>query len=173
MIGTAAESVILELRDALVSRLNSLSLPAPKKLLDWKIKPVLDELFVFLDSRKTTFPRKLQEDFQGYWNAFAQQIRTTRNDAGHPTSIDPVTEDSVHASFWSMSWGQVHVMHVMGSHACHGVMHVMGSLHVMGSGLACHGVIACHVHVMCACHGVCMSWGHCMSWGQVLSFAFE
>jgi hypothetical protein len=26
------------------------------------------------------------------------EIRTTRNEAGHPTSIDPVTPESVHAS---------------------------------------------------------------------------
>jgi hypothetical protein len=42
--------------------------------------------------------RELRESFEAYWAAFAQQIRTVRNDAGHPTSVDPVTPDTVHAS---------------------------------------------------------------------------
>jgi hypothetical protein len=40
----------------------------------------------------------LLENFEAYWNAFTQQIRATRNEAGHPISIDPVTSDAVHAS---------------------------------------------------------------------------
>jgi hypothetical protein len=35
---------------------------------------------------------------EAYWAAFAQQIRTVRNDVGHPSSVDPVTPDTVHAS---------------------------------------------------------------------------
>jgi hypothetical protein len=42
--------------------------------------------------------RELRERYEMYWSAFAGQIRTARNDAGHPTSIDPVTADTVHAS---------------------------------------------------------------------------
>ncbi|MGE0358724.1 MAG: hypothetical protein AB7P08_17610 [Burkholderiales bacterium] len=99
MLGSAAESVILELRDVLVGQLNSLDHKAPPRLLDWKVKTVIDELFTFLDSKKSAFPRELREEFEAYWNALAQQIRTTRNDAGHPTSVDPVTEEAVHAAF--------------------------------------------------------------------------
>jgi hypothetical protein len=40
----------------------------------------------------------LREEFEAYWPAFTQQIRATRNEAGHPTSVDPVTADAVHAS---------------------------------------------------------------------------
>lgn len=99
MIGGAAESVILELRVALVARLQGLGQPVPPKLQDWKIKTVLEELFAVLESRKHLLPRDLRDDFGAYWNAFAQQIRTTRNDAGHPTSVDPVTDEAVHAAF--------------------------------------------------------------------------
>jgi hypothetical protein len=42
--------------------------------------------------------RELRESFEAYWSAFAQEIRAVRNDAGHPTSVDPVTSDTVHAS---------------------------------------------------------------------------
>ena len=99
MIGCCAESVILELRDELMKKLQSLGQPIPAKLSDWRVKTVLDGLYSFLESRKSTFPRELREEFEAYWNAFGQQIRTTRNDAGHPTSVDPVTEDGVHAAF--------------------------------------------------------------------------
>lgn len=99
MIGCSAESVILGLRDQLINKLQSLDHSVPSKLSDWRIKIVLDALYAYLDSKKGDFPRELRDEFEAYWNAFGQQIRTTRNDAGHPASVDPVTEDSVHASF--------------------------------------------------------------------------
>jgi hypothetical protein len=42
--------------------------------------------------------KKLAETFEAYWPAFTQQICVARNEAGHPTSIEPVTQDVVHAS---------------------------------------------------------------------------
>jgi hypothetical protein len=42
--------------------------------------------------------RELRAKFDAHWGALTHEIRTTRNDAGHPTSVDPVTPDSVHAS---------------------------------------------------------------------------
>ena len=42
--------------------------------------------------------RELRDKFDAHWGALTHEIRTTRNDAGHPTSIDPVTPESVHAS---------------------------------------------------------------------------
>ncbi|MGH9961506.1 MAG: hypothetical protein ACREBC_30995, partial [Pyrinomonadaceae bacterium] len=99
MMGCTAESIVLNLRDELVKKLKSLGHAVPTKLNEWRVKTVLDTLFSYLDSKKSVFSRELREEFEAYWNAFGQQIRTTRNDAGHPTSVDPVTEDSVHASF--------------------------------------------------------------------------
>jgi hypothetical protein len=99
LIGGAAESLILELRDAAVTRLNTLKRSEPKGLTDWRVKTVLDALQGFLDSQKGALPRELREEYEAYWAAFAQQIRATRNDAGHPTTVDPVSEDGVHASF--------------------------------------------------------------------------
>jgi hypothetical protein len=99
MIGAASESIVLDLRDVLVKRLTKLGLSIPPKLQDWRVKTVLDELHTFLDLQKGKMPRDLREEFDAYWSAFAQQIRAVRNDAGHPTSVDPVSEDTVHASF--------------------------------------------------------------------------
>ncbi len=99
MVGAAAESLILELRDTTLESFAQKRVAAPRGLSDWRVKTILDELHAVLDARKAAFPRALKEEFEAYWMAFAQQIRATRNDAGHPTSIDPVTEQSVHAAF--------------------------------------------------------------------------
>jgi hypothetical protein len=98
MIGGATESVILELRDITVQKLSALAKPVPKNMNDWRIKTVSDALHNFLDTNKKQFAPELRDEFEAYWSAFAQQIRTVRNDAGHPTSVDPVTPDTVHAS---------------------------------------------------------------------------
>jgi hypothetical protein len=98
MVGAAAESVILDLRDQTVVKLKALGKTPSKQLEDWRIKTVTDELRRFLDQHKPSFDLKLRDSFDAYWSAFALQIRTVRNDVGHPTSIDPVTPDTVHAS---------------------------------------------------------------------------
>lgn len=98
MVGAAAESIVLELRDALVQRMTSLGKNPSRNLRDWRIKRVLDSLKKELELQKGNIPYKLAEAFEAYWPAFTQQIRTVRNDAGHPTSIEPVTSETVHAS---------------------------------------------------------------------------
>lgn len=98
MVGGAAESVILDLRNVTVQKLTLLRKPVPRDLEDWRIKTVSDALRSFFEGHAAQFIRELREPFEAYWSAFAQQIRTTRNDAGHPMSVDPVTPDTVHAS---------------------------------------------------------------------------
>lgn len=98
MIGAAAESTILELRDALITRMTSLGKTPPKSLRDWRVKRVIDSLKKELELQKGNMPVPLYEAFEAYWPAFTQQIRTARNEAGHPTSVDPVTPETVHAS---------------------------------------------------------------------------
>ena len=98
MVGAAAESVILELRDALVTRLDALKKPRPPDLDDWRIKRNLDALEILLTAQKISMPRPLFEAFESYWPAFTQQVRVARNAAGHPTSIAPVEEATVQAS---------------------------------------------------------------------------
>jgi hypothetical protein len=99
MLGASSESVILDLRDHLAQRLPEIGQTIPQKLLDWRVKSLLDELQSFIETRKNTLPRETREEFSAYWAAFAQQVRSVRNDAGHPTSVDPVSPDAVHASF--------------------------------------------------------------------------
>jgi hypothetical protein len=98
MIGCAAESVILNLRDLTIQKLTTLARTTPQNLNDWRIKTVTDALRSFFDGNSGGFSRELREPFEAYWSAFAQQIRASRNDAGHPSSVDPVTPDTVHAS---------------------------------------------------------------------------
>ncbi|WP_017416230.1 hypothetical protein [Clostridium tunisiense] len=98
MVGCASESVILELRDVLVGKMNSLGKTVPSKLNDWRIKTVIDSLTDELDKCKPLFGQKLKEQYSAYWMSLSCQIRITRNDAGHPTSITPVATDNVYAS---------------------------------------------------------------------------
>lgn len=98
MVGASAESLVLELRDAIAGRLNHLTREVPKELNSWMIRRVLVEIGKFMTSQRAELPSPLWESFEGYWPAFTQQIRAARNDAGHPSSIDPVMIDTVHAS---------------------------------------------------------------------------
>jgi len=98
MVGCASESLILELRDELVNKMKSLGKTISRNLIDWKIRTVLKKLNSELESQKRQMDKPLQEAFESYWPAFTQQIRTVRNDAGHPTSIEPVSEQSVNAA---------------------------------------------------------------------------
>ena len=98
MLGGASERMILELRDTAAQKLTLLGRTVPTQLNDWKIKVVSDALRSFLDGNKAQFARELRDAFEATWGAVVQQIRSTRNEVGHPASIDPVTPDTVHAS---------------------------------------------------------------------------
>jgi hypothetical protein len=98
LVGGAAESLVLEFRDTLVTKLNSLSKKPPKDIEDWRIKRVLEALHATVINYKGIMPRDLFEEFEAYWSAFSQQIRTVRNEVGHPSNVTPVSEDTVHAS---------------------------------------------------------------------------
>jgi hypothetical protein len=98
MVGAAAERIVLDLRNCTVQKLTSLQRPVPRDMKDRKIKTVSDALHGFFERQGPNLGPEGRESFQAYWSAFTQQIRATRNDAGHPTSVDPVTPDTVHAS---------------------------------------------------------------------------
>jgi hypothetical protein len=99
MIGCAGERLVLELRDAIVEGLNSGSHSVPKNLSNRNIKTVLSAVGEFVVSHKKDIPYGLFESYEANWPATTGQIRAVRNDAGHPISLNAVTEDSVHASF--------------------------------------------------------------------------
>jgi hypothetical protein len=98
MVGAASESLILELRDEVEQKLSSFGRPISKDLRDWRVSRVLLGLKGAIDSSKASLARSLRDEYESYWPAFTQQIRAARNDAGHPTSVDPITSDTVHAS---------------------------------------------------------------------------
>jgi hypothetical protein len=93
MLGGASESLVLEIRDALIAKMAS----PPAKLLDWRIKTVLSAIEDVVTQQKKAVPNRLFESFESYWPAFTQQIRSARNDAGHPISVAPIDEPTVHA----------------------------------------------------------------------------
>lgn len=98
MVGAAAESLAIELRDTLEAKLNALGRKIPSDLQDWRLKRVLDAIEREITAQKQKLPHKLSEAFESYWSPFTHQIRLARNDAGHPKSIDAVTYETVHAS---------------------------------------------------------------------------
>lgn len=98
MVGAAAESMILELRDSLVVRLNCLNQRLPKDLDDWRVKRVTDSMHGYFSNVKSKLGGELRDEFEAYWAAFSQQIRSVRNEAGHPSNVDPVTVETVQAS---------------------------------------------------------------------------
>ena len=103
MTGVAAESIVLELRDVLVNRMNSIGKQPSRDLKGDFIKKVLDAIGKKLQPYATRgvhtpMPASLAESYSSYWPAFTSQIRTIRNDAGHPNNVDPVTPETVHAA---------------------------------------------------------------------------
>ncbi len=98
MIGCATESIILELGENLDIKMSFLSKPVNKDLRDWRVKRILLGIEAVFDGEKKNMPVKLFESFKANWSAFTQQIRKIRNDAGHPASLEEITEENVHAS---------------------------------------------------------------------------
>lgn len=98
MVGGAAEHLVLSLRDAVSLSIRTLNHEEPAGLDDWRIKPVLNALEGYFDRERKNLPRQLYDRFRSYWPAFTQQIRAVRNDAGHPTTVEPIDHPTVHAS---------------------------------------------------------------------------
>lgn len=97
MLGCAAERILIDLRDAVVERLEARNTQVPRDLKDWRAKVVTDAVYKFFEQERNQLQPDLREPFDAYWSAFAFQIRSARNEVGHPTSIDPVTFETVHA----------------------------------------------------------------------------
>lgn len=96
MIGVAVESITLELRDALVQQILAAGNEPRRSLKAHQIKQVQTGLRGELDSRKQDMPHSLRERYEAYWDGFVQQIRISRNETGHPNSIEPITAENVH-----------------------------------------------------------------------------
>ena len=98
MVGAASEALVVEFRNEITESPISLTEGNKRKLSNWNIKTILTEIGKVLEREKVNMPHLLCEKYEAYWSAFTQQIRMVRNEAGHPSNIDPVTYDTVHAS---------------------------------------------------------------------------
>jgi hypothetical protein len=98
MVGAAVESIALDLRDAMVTKIKSLGRNPPKDLESWRIKTVLDCLQKEIIAKQKDMPLVLRETFETQWASFVHQIRIARNEAGHPKSIEPVTSEDAHVA---------------------------------------------------------------------------
>jgi len=98
MTGAATESMVLQLRDALLQRIRELGREPSKDLESRFIKTIIDAISKELSAHKKEMPYALAESFEQYLPAFTGQIKNVRNDAGHPKSIEPVTYETVQAS---------------------------------------------------------------------------
>ncbi|MGH7297945.1 MAG: hypothetical protein ACRELB_23595 [Polyangiaceae bacterium] len=98
MLGCAAEALHLSLRDKLVAKITAAQKTPPPNLETWIISRVLGAIEELLTARVGDMERGLRERFESYWPAWTGLFRMTRNEAGHPKSIDPITRDAMHAA---------------------------------------------------------------------------
>jgi hypothetical protein len=96
MLGCTVEALSLSLRDRLKAKITSSGGSAPPQLDDWRIAAVLRALQQQIDGRVSAMPRDLRERYESFWTAWTGLFRMSRNDAGHPKSIEPVTREAVH-----------------------------------------------------------------------------
>ncbi len=98
LLGCAAEAMVLDVRDALVVKLEARNAKVPKPLGDWKAKPVIDEIDRVVRGGATKMPHDLLERFDVHWRSLFHHVRMTRNEAGHPASVRPIERNAVHGS---------------------------------------------------------------------------
>lgn len=96
MIGGASESLVLSLRDVVAARYGAGR--APKDLGAWQVKTVRDGLSRLLDQQKALLSKDLRERYEGFWHSGSDAFRLSRNEAGHPSAPDPVTDEVVHGT---------------------------------------------------------------------------
>ncbi len=97
MVGTGVEAIVLELRDQLAARLRTLGASVPKDLLDWRPATAAGAMQRILDGKKGAMTADLRRDYEAHWSPLVAQTRRVRNDAGHPTAIDAIRYEEVHA----------------------------------------------------------------------------
>jgi len=98
MIGCASERLVLMVRDELCAGLARQTKTISSQMQDWRFKTVRDSIAAELDTKKSKMPQKLRDAYTSFWMPCTEQMRQHRNDAGHPQSIAPVTDEIVHAN---------------------------------------------------------------------------
>jgi hypothetical protein len=98
MLGAAAEALVVDLRDLVVSKLEASGVNVRKGLKAWQAKTMFEALAAELQQHVRRMPPDLADQFEAQASALAGQLRVARNDAGHPKSIAPVTREQVHGN---------------------------------------------------------------------------
>ena len=98
MVGAATESIVIDLRDTIVLHMKSNGQEPKSKITAWQIKSIIDGLNAYVMSRTPPMDAQLADEYKANWYSFSHYIRMVRNEAGHPTSVDPITDDQVHAA---------------------------------------------------------------------------
>lgn len=99
MVGCATERLVLLVRDEIVAGMGRQSTSIPNNLNDWRYKTVRDAITSEINVQSQNLrPRRLKESYDAFWVPLTEQPRLYRNDAGHPQSIDPVSQETVHSN---------------------------------------------------------------------------
>jgi hypothetical protein len=100
MVGAAAERLILNLRDAVAARITTLGKTPPKLLMDWRIKTVRDELTNIFGqpAQQAAMSKDMRPRYEMYWPSLSESLRQSRNAAGHPVEIDPISPELAHGN---------------------------------------------------------------------------
>ena len=98
MVGCAAETLVVKLRDTLVANLNQSGQPITSGLNDWHIKRVIEAIGAELTNKKSQMAQTLREAFEAHWSSFVGQIRMARNDAGHPSNTVATSYETAYAA---------------------------------------------------------------------------
>jgi hypothetical protein len=107
LIGAATENLLSVLRDELIKCLkNSHRTPSKKLENAWKASELLDEVTKRISpdlkgevtKTKDKYLGQLSQELDAKLPAVASEFRKTRNDAGHPASLQPVSQADVHCN---------------------------------------------------------------------------
>lgn len=95
LIGVAAEALLREIRDDMVAKHRQVGTIVPKKLRqeEWKWHMVMNAITEELAERRSAMPRTLAEKLTT-WSGFANYLRMSRNDAGHPV-VPPAADPDI------------------------------------------------------------------------------
>lgn len=97
LVGAASESLLVDLRDALLAKYVAPKTP-PKDLTSDRPKTFLDAIDLLVRPRPTraTMPGDLAERFSSHWGTLVHWARMARNDSGHPQTVASLDRADVH-----------------------------------------------------------------------------
>lgn len=98
MVGAAVESLLFDLAGDIRQLLQQRGEPREPRLDVWQVGRVSAAVQEQLQRFRSSMPAPLAEAFDIHWGPMLGHIRVTRNDAGHPRSLQTIPEDSAHAT---------------------------------------------------------------------------